>query len=187
MAWLRRGKKRWFALVGLVALLLSLAGLALAQAPAAARSGLADARARWEAGGPDAYRLRLTQQTSAGACDQEMLAQAGKATPLRNTCGQPATWTVPRLFNWIAELEQDPVQCFPDTQMCACTGRTATAVRYDEQLGYPVAITYEWRKRPNLTHVAYWRSLFDQSFPGCDKDGRGGPVVVAVSLIEEQP
>lgn len=187
MAWLRQGKVRWLAITGLAAMLLSLLGLALALRPAEARSGLADARARWAAAGPDVYRLRLTQQTNLGACDQEMEAQGGKATALRNTCGQPATWTVPRLFDWIAELEDDPVQCFPDTKMCACTGRTATSVRYDERLGHPVAIVYEWRKRPNLTHAAYWRSLFDQSFPGCNKDGRGGPVVVAISLTEEQP
>jgi Family of unknown function (DUF6174) len=170
---------------GVLLLLLGLASAAVLLRPAQARSGLAEAQARWEAGGPASYRLRLTQQTNLGACDQEMLAEAGKATPVRNSCGQPATWTVPRLFGWIAELERDPTQCYPDTQMCACKGNTSTTVRYDERLGFPREIVYEWRKQPNLTNIAYWRSLFDQSFPGCNRDGRGGPVVVNVTLIEE--
>lgn len=183
-----KGTRRRLLIVGaFVALTLSVLGFVLALRPAQARSGLAEARTRWEANGPAAYRLRLVQQTRLSVCDQEMLAQDGKATALRNTCGQPATWTVPRLFNWIAELEQDPDQCYPDPKMCACRGRTSTTVRYDERLGYPVEVVYEWRKQPNLANIAYWRSLFDQSFPGCDKDGRGGQVLVSISLTEEQP
>jgi hypothetical protein len=182
-------RRRWLVISGIVvAGILALAGLTLALRPARAQSGLAEARVRWEAAGPGAYRLRLTQQTNRGACDQEMLTRDGSAEAVRNTCGQPANWTVPRLFNWIEELENDPVQCFPDTKMCACQGATTTSVRYDTQLGYPLEIVYEWRKRPNFGNPAYWRSLFDQSFPGCDKDGRGGPVVVGVSLVpENQP
>jgi hypothetical protein len=178
-------KRRRMIVIGAFTLALALLGLALALRPAQANSGLAEARQRWEAAGPDAYRLRLTQQTKAGACDQEMVTQDGRATAVRNSCGQPATWTVPRLFNWIAELEQDPTQCYPDTKMCACRGSTSTSVRYDEALGYPAEIVYEWRKQPNLGHPAYWRSLLDRSFPGCNRDGRGGPVVVSISLIEE--
>jgi hypothetical protein len=180
-------RRRWLILGALAALALGALGLVVFLRPARAESRLAEARARWEAAGPALYRLRLTQQTRLSVCDQEMRAQDGKATALRNTCGQPATWTVPRLFNWIAELEQDPDQCYPDTKMCACRGRTSTSVRYDERLGYPVEVIYEWRKQPNLTDIAYWRSLFDQSFPGCNKDGRGGQVVVSISLTEEQP
>jgi hypothetical protein len=181
-------RRRWLIIGGvLAAVALALLGLTFALRPARAESRLAAAITRWEAAGPAAYRLRLTQETRRGSCDQEMVTQGGSATPVRNTCGQPANWTVPRLFSWIAELEHDPVQCYPDRQMCACKGSTTTAVRYDEQRGYPVEIVYEWRKQPNLTNPAYWRSLFDQSFPGCNKDGRGGQVVVRVTLSDEQP
>lgn len=178
-------KRRRIIIVGALALVVGLAGLTLALRSAQAGSGLAEARTRWEAAGPPTYRLRLTQQTKTGACDQEMVTQDGRATAVRNNCGQPANWTVPRLFSWIAELEEDPTRCYPDTRMCACQGATTTSVRYDERLGHPVEIIYEWRKRPNLGHPAYWRSLLDRSFPGCDKDGRGGPIVVSISLIEE--
>jgi len=176
---------RQLAVVGCAALVLSALGLVLLLRPAQARSGLEQARARWAAGGPASYRLRLTQNTNRGACDQEMLTQVGQATPLRNSCGQPANWTVPRLFNWIAELERNQSSCYPDPSMCACRGSTTTTVRYDATLGFPREIVYEWRKQPNPTNVDYWRSLFDRSFPGCNRDGRGGPVMVSVTLTEE--
>jgi hypothetical protein len=172
-------------LAGAVALVLGLLSAALMLRPVDAQSGLADAQARWEARGLERYRIRLTQQTNRSACDQEMVTADGKATAVRNSCGQPATWTVPRLFAWIAELESDPVQCYPDQQMCACTGSTSTTVRYDPERGFPREIVYAWYKRPNLSNGAYWRSLFDQSFPGCNRDGRGGPVVVSITLTEE--
>jgi hypothetical protein len=175
---------RLMIVVGALALALGLAGLLLMR-PARAESGLAEARERWAAAAPPSYRLRLTQQTSAGACDQEVVTQNERAEAVRNSCGQPASWTVPRLFDWIAELERDPVRCYPDTKMCACRGATSTSVRYDEALGFPREIVYEWRKLPNLTHPAYYRSLLDRSFPGCNHDGRGGPVVVSITLAEE--
>lgn len=182
---MKRGIRRAF-ILGAVALLLSLVAMALfLRQPARAENGLAEARARWEDAGPASYRLRLTQQTSTSACDQEMVTRDGVAEPVRNTCGQPATWTVPRLFNWIAELERETNRCYPDPSMCACQGSVSTRVRYDEQFGFPREIVYEWRKRPNLVNPDYWRSLFDQSFPGCNRDGRGGQVVVNVSLTEE--
>jgi hypothetical protein len=178
-------KPRLRLIIVVVTLALTLAVAALLLRPAQARSGLAEARSRWSAAGPASYRLRLTQQTNAGACDQEVVVRGERAEAVRNSCGQPATWTAPRLFNWIAELESDPVQCYPDTTMCACRGSTSTSVRYDEALGFPREIVYEWRKLPNLTHPAYYRSLLDRSFPGCDHDGRGGPVVVSITLAEE--
>jgi hypothetical protein len=175
---------RWIIVGAVIMLGLLVAALATLR-PAQAQSGLAEARARWGVGGPASYRLRLTQQTNRGACDQEMLTEAERATPLRNSCGQPANWTVPRLFNWIAELERNQSSCYPDPSMCACRGSTTTTVRYDATLGFPREIVYEWRKQPNPTNVDYWRSLFDRSFPGCNRDGRGGPVMVSVTLIEE--
>lgn len=191
MAWLRRGKLRWLLAVGALALLVSLAAVLAIREPAAAGGGLAEARERWAANGPARYRLSLTQQTrdahtgAVGLCEQEMVADGEQVTAVRNTCGIPATWTVPRLLNWIAELEHEESRCYPDPSMCACQGSNTTAVRYDEALGYPHEVIYEWRKRPNLMNAAYWRSLLDRSFPGCDKDGRGGPVVYTVSLTEE--
>lgn len=184
MIWLRQRRWRWLALAA-VALSLSLVALALVREPAAARSGLAEARRVWAANGPASYTLNVTQQTRLALCDQAMVTRDGKATPLSNTCGMPATWTVPRLFNWIEELEREAANCYPDPSMCACKGAIATEVRYDEALGYPTEVIYEWRKRPNVLNTAYWRSLLDRSFPGCDKDGRGGPVVYTVSLTKE--
>ncbi len=184
LSWLRQGKRRWVAL-GALALLLSLGALAALRQPAAAQSSLAEARRLWAANGVASYRLRLSQETNLGRCDQEMVTAGARATPLSNTCGMPATWTVPRLFNWIEELEREQVNCYPDPSMCACRGTIATAVTYDETMGYPREVVYAWHKRPNLLNAAYYRSLLDRSFPGCDKDGRGGPVVYTVSLTEE--
>lgn len=177
--------------MGALVLILSLAALLALREPAAAGSGLVEARERWVANGLARYRLSLTQQTrdvrtgAVGTCAQEMVADGEQVTAVRNSCGMPATWTVPRLFNWIAELEREENRCYPDPSMCACQGAITTTVRYDEALGYPREVVYEWHKRPNLMNAAYWRSLLDRSFPGCDKDGRGGPVVYAVSLTEE--
>lgn len=174
----RQRRVLWATAGGVVALV-----AALLLWPAQAGSGLDEARARWNSRPFQTYQLTLSQETSRGDCAQEIaVANERVGQALSNTCGQPATWTVTRLFNWIAELESTPAQCFPGPTMCACRGSTSTRVSYDPALGYPREIVYEWRKRPNLGRAAYWRSLFDQSFPGCDKDGTGGPVVVRVGL-----
>jgi hypothetical protein len=185
MAWLRRSKWRWVAGVGALALALSLVALAALREPAAASSSLAEARRLWAANGVASYTLSVSQQTRLATCDQQMATQDERATPIANTCGMPATWTVPRLFNWIEELERTEANCYPDPSMCACRGTISTLVRYDETMGYPVEVVYEWRKRPNLLNAAYYRSLLDRSFPGCDKDGRGGPVIYIVSLTAD--
>lgn len=177
----RQRRVLWATAGGVVALV-----AALLLWPAQAGSGLDEARARWNGRPFQAYRIALTQETRRGSCDQEIVADDERAgRGLSNTCGQPATWTVTRLFNWIAELERSPNECFPDPNMCACQARTYTSVAYDPALGYPTEIVYEWRKQPNLGRAAYWRSLFDQSFPGCNKDGTGGPVVVRIALTPE--
>lgn len=184
LAWLRQGKRRLIAL-GALALVLSLLALAALREPASAGSGLAEARRLWAANGIERYRLHLSQETRLGRCEQEMVTTGGRATPLSNTCGMPATWTVPRLFSWIEELAREQANCYPDTSMCACRGAVSTAVQYDQTMGYPREVVYEWHKRPNLLNAAYYRSLLDRSFPGCDKDGRGGPVVFTVTLTAE--
>lgn len=181
---MRQGKRRW-ALVGALALILGLGAFLALREPASAGSGLAEARRTWAANGLASYRLKVAQHTPAGTCEQEMATSGGRATPLANTCGVPATWTVPRLFSWIEELEREQANCYPDSTMCACRGTMRTAVTYDQALGYPVEVVYEWHKRPNLLNAAYYRSLFDRSFPGCDKDGRGGPVTYTISLTAE--
>ncbi|HMQ31209.1 MAG TPA: DUF6174 domain-containing protein [Chloroflexaceae bacterium] len=183
-SWLPPRRRRWL-VVAALALLLSLGALAALRQPASAGSGLAEARRLWAANGLDSYRLRVTQQTPLGTCEQEMLTAGTTVTPVSNTCGMPATWTVPRLFSWIAELDREQVNCYPDPSMCACRGAMATSVQYDQATGYPREVVYEWRKRPNLTNVAYYRSLLDRSFPGCNRDGRGGPVIYTVSLTAE--
>ena len=184
LASLRHGRRRWV-LVGTVALVLSLVAVLVLRQPASARSGLAEARRLWAAQGLVSYRLKVTQLTPAGSCEQEMLTSDGRATPLANSCGVPATWTVPRLFSWIEELEREDANCYPDSTMCACRGAMSSTITYDAALGYPREVVYEWHKRPNLLNAAYWRSLFDRSFPGCDKDGRGGPVTYTISLSAE--
>lgn len=171
--------------VGTLALLAGLGLFAALRLPAAARSGLAEARRLWAANGMNTYRLRITQETRMGRCEQEIVTRDGRAETLSNTCGMPASWTVPRLFSWIEELERDTANCYPDPSMCACRSAMTTAVHYDETMGYPREVVYEWHKQPNLPNPAYWRSLLDRSFPGCDKDGRGGPVIFAISLTEE--
>jgi hypothetical protein len=167
------------------AVLLALGVAALLLRPAQAESGLAEARARWEAGALPSYRLRITRQMAGGACDQEMIARGDEVTAVQNSCRQPTNWTVPRLFNWVAELQREPTRCYPGPSRCACQGTAITTVRYDESLGFPREIVYEWRKRPNLAHPAYWQSLFDRSFAGCNADGPDGLIVVNVSLTEE--
>jgi Family of unknown function (DUF6174) len=167
------------------ALALTIAGLLLWRSMGNAGERLDAARALW-AGRPfQSYQIALFHQTNLGICEQEIVAQDERQTQaLRNTCGQPPSWTVTKLFNWINELQNTPTRCYPDQIMCACQIRTSTVVTYDPELGYPQRIVYEWRKQPNLTNLDYWRSLTDQSFPGCDKDGTGGPVIVNITLAE---
>ncbi len=168
-----------------MATVLALGVAALLLRPAQAESGLAEARARWEAGALPSYRLRITRQMAGGACNQEMIARGDAVTELQNSCRQPTNWTVSRLFNWVAELERQPTRCYPGPSRCACQGTAVTTVRYDEALGFPREIVYEWRKRPNLAHPAYWQSLFDRSFAGCSAEDGDAPVVVNVALTEE--
>lgn len=180
-----QGIWRWAAVAAVALAGLAIVGSLMLQ-PAQARSGLDQARGRWNLRPFNAYRLQLAHETQRGSCEQEIVTRNERSGEgLRNTCGQPATWTVTRLFNWIAELERTPARCFPGPAFCACRGTTRTRVTYDPVLGYPREIIYEWHKQPNLIEAAYWRSLFDQSFPGCDKDGTGGPVVVRIALTPE--
>ncbi len=171
-------------MVLLVAILLVIGTVALLLRPAQAESGLAEARARWEAGAPANYRLRITRQMGGGVCNQEIIARGDEMTAVENNCRQPSNWTVPRLFDWIAELQRVPIRCYPGPSRCACQGSTSTTVRYDESLGFPREIIYEWRKRPNFAHPAYWQSLFDRSFAGCNADP-DGLIIVHVALTEE--
>lgn len=184
VALLGHGRWRWVSVAAL-ALLLGLGAFLFLRGSAQAGSGLADARRLWAANGLERYRLSLTQQTSNGSCVQEMVTTSDGTVPISNSCGMPASWSVPRLFSWIEELEREEANCYPDARMCACRGAIATTVRYDPTTGYPQEVVYEWRKRPNLLNTAYYRSLLDRSFPGCNRDGRGGPVVYTVSLTAE--
>ncbi len=183
----RGGQGRWrrASVIGALALLLGLGALLALRQPATAAPTLAEARRLWLAQAPPRYKLTITQQTAGGACDQEFLIDGTTAVALHDDCRQPVTWTVPRLFSWIAELERERTRCYPDPTMCACRGTIATSVDYDAEQGYPRAIVYEWRKRPNLTSLAYYRSLFDRSFPGCNRDGTGGAVIYAIALAAE--
>lgn len=186
---LRRGRWLWVAAVGALALLLSLAALLTTRQPAAAQVTLIEARERWASQPVAAYRLTLTRKTSAPGnsqnCQQEVEVLAEQVTrALSNDCGQPADWTVTRLFDWIAELELQGGRCYPGPARCACQGSIVTSVRYDEALGYPREILYTWRKSPNLMNPAFWSTVLDRSFVGCDRDDLGGEVVYTVSLAE---
>lgn len=154
--------------------------------PVTAQSGVEAARALWATRPFDSYNLALTQQSRASSCDQIILTAGEQAVQaLRNTCGQPPTWTVTRLLNWIVELERTPSRCYPGPNSCACQATATTMVTYDSALGFPRQIVYEWRSRPNLVNPAYWRLLFDKTFPGCSNiqaSGTGGTLVVNVSL-----
>jgi len=179
-----RSRLPW--VVGAVAVALVAAAALLLLQPAQSSSQLDAARERWETRPFANYRLKLVRETNRGSCEQEVRAADERAGEgLRNNCGQPATWTVTRLFNWIAELERTPARCFPGPARCACLATARTEVRYDPALGFPAEIHYEWRKGPNLIGGAYWRSLLDQSFSGCNKAETGGPVLVRVSLTPE--
>lgn len=181
------GQGRWHraSAIGALLLVLGLGALVALRQPVAATLTLAEARRLWLAQAPPRYTLTITQQTAAGACEQEFQIDGTTAVAVHDDCRQPVRWTVPRLFNWIAELERERTRCYPDPTMCACRGTIATSVRYDAEQGYPRAIVYEWRKRPNLTSLAYYRSLFDRSFPGCNRDGTGGAVVYAIGLAAQ--
>ncbi|MFV9504884.1 MAG: hypothetical protein AB4911_10015 [Oscillochloridaceae bacterium umkhey_bin13] len=85
----------------------------------------------------------------------------------------------------IAELEHTQVRCYPTEAMCACRTTLRTSVHYNPEQGFPREVIYEWRKWPNLLSPDYYRSRFDQSFPGCDKDGVGGQVIFAIALTNQ--
>jgi hypothetical protein len=184
----RRGV-RWLLAGGIAALLVSCVGLAMLRSPAVAHESVDAARARWAARGFDAYTLNVRQETRVGICDQQIETRGEKAVgALRNSCGQPPSWTVTRLLNWIVELERTPSHCYPSPNSCACQITATTMVTYDSQLGYPRTISYEWRSRPNLMNPDYWRILTDKTFPGCSNiqgSGTGGTMVVNVGLTPE--
>lgn len=187
---LRRQSIRWALAAGIAVMALSCAGVALLRGPEAAANESVDAaRARWESRGFDAYTLTLRQETRDGICDQQIETrgeQAVRAT--RNSCGQPPSWTVTRLLNWIVELERSPSVCYPSPGNCACQVTARTNVSYDGVLGYPRTIVYEWRSQPNLVNPAYWRMLTDRTFPGCSNiqgSGTGGTLVVNIGLEPE--
>lgn len=183
---MRKPRRRLFLIIGLLVLLVLGSGTALLYNTVAARSGLANARARWETRQFAEYRLLIQQQTSTRLCEQELIAHGELDTEaIRNSCGQPPTWTVTRLFNWIGELERSPVRCYPGPALCICQATARVQVSYDEALGYPRAINYEWRRRPNYIQPAYWRSLGDQSFPGCENIEAGGELLMRVGLEPE--
>lgn len=151
-----------------------------------AQQSLAQARARWETRPFSAYQLQIGQETRTRQCAQHILARDERTTEAQhNSCGQPPTWTVTRLFNWIAELERSPVRCYPGPARCACRAKAQVDVTYDPVLGYPQAVVYEWRRGPNYFSAAYWQSLTDQSFPGCENIEAGGTLVMYVSLEPE--
>lgn len=183
---MRKPRRRLFWITGILMLLALGSGTALLYNTATARNGLTSARARWETRRFAEYRLQIQQQTSTRLCEQEVIARDEATTEaLRNSCGQPPTWTVTRLFNWISELERSPVRCYPGPALCICQATARVRIVYDAELGYPREIGYEWRRRPNYIQPAYWRSLGDQSFPGCENIEAGGELLMRVSLEPE--
>jgi hypothetical protein len=184
---MRKRRRRFYWISGLLLLLISSVGvLFVLSGPVVARNGLALARERWEMRQFADYRLQIQQQTSTRICEQELIARGERAAEtIRNSCGQPPTWTVSRLFNWIDELERAPVRCYPGPARCICQATARVQVIYDEELGYPQAIAYEWRRRPNYIQPAYWQSLRDRSFPGCENIEAGGALLVRVNLEPE--
>lgn len=175
------------AIVALVAI--CAAALLLHGPEAAANESVEAARARWEARNFDAYTLTLRQETRDGICEQQIATRGEQAVQAsHNSCGQPPSWTVTRLLNWIVELERAPSVCYPSPKDCACQVTARTSVSYDETLGYPRTIVYEWRSRANLLNSAYWRLLTDRTFPGCANiqgSGPGGTLVVNIGLAPE--
>jgi hypothetical protein len=176
-------QSRWRATFSIGALLLLLLAIfSLLRQPVAAQPSLVEARRIWMLQPPERYQLSVIQQTVRGSCEFEALVDGEQVVELANDCGNPTQWTVPQLFRWLAELEREQTRCYPSTNMCACYGASTTRIDYDPERGFPRLVEYEWRKRPNLTNAAFYRSLFDQSFPGCFKDGTGGPVLYTIKL-----
>lgn len=183
---MRKPRRRLFWIAGLIVLMTLVSGVVLLRGTVTANPGLAMARARWEERPFADYRLQIQQQTSTRLCEQEVIARGETATEaLRNSCGQPPTWTVTRLFNWISELERAPVRCYPGPARCICQATARVNVTYDDKLGFPREISYEWRRRPNYIQPAYWQSLSDRSFPGCENIEAGGELVMRVGLEPE--
>lgn len=181
----RLKQSRWRVTLSIGALLLLLLAIfTLLRQPVAAQTSLAEARRIWMLQAPERYQLTIVQQTVRGGCEYEALVDGEQAVALANDCGNPTLWTVPRLFRWIAELEREQTRCYPSDSMCACYGVSTTNVHYDAERGFPQAVAYEWRKRPNLASADFYRSLLDQSFPGCFKDGTGGPVLYTIRLSD---
>lgn len=184
----RRGM-RWLLASGITALLVSCVGLLLLRDSAVAQDSVELAKTRWAARNFDAYTLMLRQETRNKICDQQIEARGEQVVlAVHNSCGQPPTWTVTRLLNWIVELEREPSRCYPSTADCACQVMMNTHVTYDSQLGYPRQIIYEWHSQPNLLNPSYWRMLTDKTFPGCSNiqgSGPGGTLVVNVGLTPE--
>lgn len=180
--WARK-RVAWFLAGAALVLALIVVALALRNEPVAVDSALAEARARWAGRAFSDYQITLLRNTNGVICQQEIEAQDEQVTRvISNACGQPATWTVSRLHDWIGQLEQTPSRCFPGPGFCACQAAPRTVVNYHPELGYPTEILYEWSMGPNWANADYWRSLLDQAFPGCSRQGFGGPLVVNVRL-----
>lgn len=180
-----RVRRRWL-IAGVLALLVLLSALVLLRGQVGAASRVDEARSTWAAQGIAGYRLALTRNSSGTICQQEIEARDEQvARIVSNNCGQPASWTVTRLLDWVAELERTPSRCFPGRSFCPCQAFPRTSVRYDTQLGYPAEIQYEWAMGPNWSNPDYWRSLTDRSFAGCNRQGFGGPLLVNVRLSPE--
>jgi hypothetical protein len=170
--------------VGSLALLCGAAGLVLMNRPAQQDSGLAQAQALWLARPFTDYQLAVVEKTQRSICLQDVEVQDEQVHQVSlNRCTHPTTWTVNRLFDWIAQLEQSTSNCFPGPGICACRTTKTTQITYDAQFGYPQSIVYEWQMQPNWTHPDYWRHVWwDKRVPSCSRNGFGGTQTVTVSL-----
>lgn len=145
----------------------------------AQREELARARQQWNAQLLNDYRIVIQHQTRTGVCEQDLEVRDGQIhTVHRNQCNQPPNWTVSRLFDWVAQLEQPASICYPSTNQCTCRVSSIVRVSFDPQLGYPKHVRYDWGLRPYWENVQYWQSfLFDDDLTNCANRARGGGTV----------
>jgi hypothetical protein len=124
--------------------------------PDALRSRFEDrlhsAQSRWARREFSEYRMVL--QDDSGRCRQDVLVTDERVTQrLWNTCRIPPR-TVGSLFRLI---EGTPPSRYPCVEhRCACDTVVRVETDYDQALGYPRSIRFEWSVRASWHRLDYW-------------------------------
>jgi hypothetical protein len=150
---------------------------------------LANARARWQTGGTDDYRIVVHYHVPLYECVQDFDVRDGQVDTLhRNECpvnpvvgssgGLSARFTVEALFDRIAGDLENP-QCGPNG--CVCDGPIGLNVRYDAALGYPVEIASRTMPELRWRYPEYWTAQLSGGL-NCPPTNFVGDIITVESL-----